>query len=255
MRKFNHVYITGDKHGDFRNLQSVCKELNTTRNDLMIILGDTGINYYGPRESKDFFRRQFIASQPITLLCIRGNHEQRPERYGTYKLVDQDIGDKIYMDEHFPNIWFAQDGGIYDINDSHYLTIGGAYSIDKDYRLARGWMWFPNEQLDSAEKTTIYQKIMKNGPTFDHILTHTAPLSQEPTWLFLNGIDQSKVDKSMEEYLEEIAQTVKAKDWWFGHYHGDDNWTDEQRFYHLVYHSIYEINPENNMSFKGYWRT
>lgn len=223
----------------------------------MIILGDTGINYYGPKESKDFFRRQFIAEQNITLFCIRGNHERRPENYGTYKLVDKGIGDMVYIDENFPNIWFAQDGGIYNFNGQRYLTIGGAYSVDKEYRLSRGYMWFPDEQLTTKEWFNVIQKIATEGRYFDHILTHTAPLSQEPTWLFLDGIDQDKVDKTMEKHLEAISQMAHTLYWWFGHYHGDKVWFDDEngRNYALLYHSIYEIKDHRQATYVGEWRT
>lgn len=41
------IYITGDTHRDFNRIKEFCKKLNTTKDDIMIILGDAGINYYG----------------------------------------------------------------------------------------------------------------------------------------------------------------------------------------------------------------
>ena len=40
------IYITGDKHGDFSEVYAFCYKNKTTRDDLMIVLGDAGINYY-----------------------------------------------------------------------------------------------------------------------------------------------------------------------------------------------------------------
>lgn len=50
-------YITGDKHGNYFNLDfdlvSFCNKLNTTKDDVLIILGDAGINYYvNPSDEK-----------------------------------------------------------------------------------------------------------------------------------------------------------------------------------------------------------
>lgn len=42
------IYITGDTHGDFRNVARFCKKMQTSKKDVLIILGDAGINYYGP---------------------------------------------------------------------------------------------------------------------------------------------------------------------------------------------------------------
>ena len=40
------IYITGDTHGDFTRIDFFCKKMNTTKQDIIIILGDAGINYY-----------------------------------------------------------------------------------------------------------------------------------------------------------------------------------------------------------------
>ena len=40
------IYITGDKHGDFYDIYSFCNKYKTSTKDIMIILGDSGINYY-----------------------------------------------------------------------------------------------------------------------------------------------------------------------------------------------------------------
>lgn len=42
------VYLTGDTHGQFKNFENIrkfCKEHNTTIEDVLIILGDAGINF------------------------------------------------------------------------------------------------------------------------------------------------------------------------------------------------------------------
>ena len=46
------VFITGDTHGDFNNIAKFCKKNETTTDDVMIILGDAGINYY--LDSRDY---------------------------------------------------------------------------------------------------------------------------------------------------------------------------------------------------------
>ena len=70
------VYLTGDTHGHFERIECFCKDNETTPYDLLIILGDAGINYYGGHWDKKL--KQYIASMPITLLCINVNHEFRP---------------------------------------------------------------------------------------------------------------------------------------------------------------------------------
>ena len=69
-------YITGDTHRDFERIILFCLENKTTRDDVLIILGDAGINYYGG--IKDWYIKHYLNKLPITLFCIQGNHEQRP---------------------------------------------------------------------------------------------------------------------------------------------------------------------------------
>ena len=40
------IYLTGDTHGNFDRIRRFCELNNTTKDDVLIILGDAGINYY-----------------------------------------------------------------------------------------------------------------------------------------------------------------------------------------------------------------
>lgn len=60
------IYITGDTHGDFRNVERFCKKMQTSKDDVLIILGDAGINYYGPEQDKR--KKKYLESLPITIL-------------------------------------------------------------------------------------------------------------------------------------------------------------------------------------------
>lgn len=39
-------YLTGDTHGRFERIAQFCEKMNTTKDDVLIILGDAGINFY-----------------------------------------------------------------------------------------------------------------------------------------------------------------------------------------------------------------
>ena len=151
---------------------------------------------------------------------MRGNHEARPQDVPDMKAVyDEDVDGEVYMQEKWPNIRYFKDYGIYYINNYKVGVIGGAYSVDKWYRLERGFGWFENEQLDTVERT--FARAMFKGKNIDLMLTHTAPITLEPTDLFLGFIDQSKVDKTMENFLQRIRDDTKVGVWCFGHYHAD----------------------------------
>ncbi len=77
------IYITGDKHTDFRNVSFLCRINETTLDDVLIVLGDAGINYFA--NEKDNLLKDSLKNYPITFFCIHGNHEERPENIKTYK--------------------------------------------------------------------------------------------------------------------------------------------------------------------------
>lgn len=212
------IYITGDKHGDFREIFYFCYENKTTLDDIMIILGDAGINYYA--NEKDHILKNSLLQYPITFFCIHGNHEERPENIKTYKIKRFHDG-IVYYEEDYPNILFAKDGEIYNFNNHKVLVIGGAYSVDKYFRLERGYNWYESEQPNEETKEFVISKLKSMDNKVDIILSHTCPYKYLPREMFLEGIDQSTVDNSTEYFLDEIEQITDYKIWYCGHYHTD----------------------------------
>lgn len=213
--------ITGDTHGAVsERLENIIFENTNSnpRDTAVIILGDVGFNYYS--DKRDWGLKRRASEYGFTLYCLRGNHEMRPSDVEGMKLVyDGDVKGEVYIEKEFPLIRYFVDGGEYEINGYKVLTIGGAYSVDKFYRLARGFHWFENEQLSDEEFEAIHKKVF--GKTYDLVFTHAAPSSYEPTDLFLYSIDQTKVDKSTPIWLEKIKNDITCGIWCFGHYHAD----------------------------------
>lgn len=232
-----HLIFTGDTHGGMAtisridNIQRNMPEYNPEET-MIVILGDAGLNFWLNKTDKKY--KKLLNSMNYHIYCVRGNHEQRPELIEGMALVnDENVNNIVYMEEAFPNIRYFVDGKIYNLLGYKCLVVGGAYSIDKWYRLARAGYskdeaetadpkkcgWFKDECLTSAEMAAIMEEV--KGESVDFILSHTCPLSWEPTDLFLNGINQSTVDKSMEVWFDELKDSIQWKYWLFGHYHAD----------------------------------
>lgn len=204
------IYITGDTHREFYRLHNIEKN----KNNMLIILGDTGINYY--LDERDKTLKEQLNSYNIKLFCVQGNHEERPENISTYKEIDM-FGGKVFIEEAYPNLIFAKNGELYDIDNKKVLVIGGAYSVDKNYRIIYRYHWFKDEQLSKEEVDNILNKY--KGQHIDIVLSHTCPLKYEPTEVFMKGIDQSNVDKSMEKFLDKVEESIDYDKWYCGHYH------------------------------------
>lgn len=125
----------------------------------------------------------------------------------------------MWYEEQYPSLLFAKDGDIYSIDEIRYLVIGGAYSVDKYYRLARGYGWWEDEQ--PSEKIKAYVDRQVDGSGYDVILSHTCPMKYEPVEMFISQVDQSTVDASTEEWLDRIEDRAQYKAWFCGHWHTD----------------------------------
>lgn len=218
-KSFKNIYITGDTHGAFGSLINLTRILGITKDDLLIILGDVGANI--TNDEGDIYRKMQLAKIPATILCIQGNHEMRPTHPGIaweYQKCKWH-GGNIWVEQEFPKILFAEDGDRYEINDHSFFVIGGAYSVDKEYRLTVGAPWFSDEQPDDEIKKRVMDQLKKDDYKEDIILTHTCPMSMRPVDRFMSGIEQSKVDTSTEEFLESVSRITKYNKWYCGHWH------------------------------------
>lgn len=227
------IYITGDCHGDFRAIEYFVRQQQTTKDDVLIILGDAGINYFVyPKVSgyvEDYLctsLKEKLARLPLTLFCVHGNHEARPEAFSDYHERNFH-GGTVYCQEKYPNLLFAKDGEIFNFEGRQYIVIGGAYSIDKKeriYQYTRGnifYLWFPDEQPSEETKKTVEAKLDSMNWKIDGILSHTCAYSNRPLELFLSHADVSDIDTSTEEWLETIKKRTEYGHWYFGHFHGD----------------------------------
>ena len=210
------TYLTGDTHGNFLRVDTFCRAMETTKSDTMIILGDAGFNY--SLNDRDTRAKEYASAIPVKFFCIHGNHEARPQRIPSY-IEGEYCGGKILYEEAFPNILFAVDGEVYNFDGYKCIVIGGAYSVDKHYRLAHGWHWWPDEQPDEEIKAVVEARLAALHWNIDIVLTHTCPRKYEPTEVFLSGLDQSSVDKSTEDWLDGIEDRLNYKKWYCGHYH------------------------------------
>lgn len=228
------VYLTADCHGEFGHILKFYQKHKLTDKDTIVILGDSGINYFP--NNNDY--KNILLDMSCKIFCIHGNHEYRANKLPQYKRARY-FGGEVYQEYNYPNILFAKDGEIYDIENNKCMVIGGAYSVDKYYRLARGYSWHEDEQPDENIKNYCLRQLDKIDWKIDYMFTHTCPFNYEPKEWFLNGLDQSTVDTSTESWLQKIHDRLGFKIWYCGHFHGHKY--DELGKIRFVYHDFVEL--------------
>ena len=223
------IYYTGDIHGQKYEIEHFCKRFKPTSEDTIVILGDVGANYC--QDERDAELKEALNKVKPTILCIHGNHEIRPWNIPTYKEKEWN-GGTVWYEEEYPSVLFAKDGEIFDIEGLRHIVIGGAYSVDKFYRISRGYEWWEDEQPSEEIKRRVEHQLKDNK--VDVILSHTCPFKYEPVEVFLPGIDQSTVDASTEHWLDEIEESTDYLAWFCGHWHINKRIDD----IHFLYHNF-----------------
>lgn len=229
-------YITGDKHRNFKKVIRFCQDMNTRRKDVLIVLGDSGFNYY--EDERDDKLKAEAAKLNITLFCLHGNKENRPQNIGTYGIRNF-CGGKVYYEPKYPNIYFAIDGEIYNFENHEYLVVGGAHSVDKQKCLEKKLPYWEDEMPNDETKQKVEAKLKSCQYKIYGMLTHTCPIAYLPTEMFMSTRQNARIkrkprvmkkskklfkpdiDRSTEEWLGEIEGKLDYSVWFCGHYHID----------------------------------
>lgn len=245
----NKIYLCGDIHQEITPIYDFVNRLkerniNLDKTDTIIFLGDFCANYFCNGNLKEEEFKYDINNIGCRILVLRGNHEERinnmilkyPYKYLSNKLESHEYeylvpNDKwyaiktvtnirYYYEKNYPNIWYLPDEPCaFNLNGYFIFSLPGAYSIDKYYRLAVGQRWFKDEQLTQEEMAAVRGQPWDKIQFFDLIISHTCPISFEPTDLFYPNVDQNAVDKTMERFLEEVRQSASYSAWCWGHFH------------------------------------
>lgn len=225
----SRIFITGDKHGEYYDLSKKLLAANATSKDVCIILGDHGTLYYDDAGSDR--KKAMLAMNLPTFICLRGNHDRRPDCAAfNHRLVALDTpmyAGEFYIDDKRPTILYTKEYGWYRFGTKQVFVIGGAYSVDKYHRFDKQkagfstYYWFSDEQLFPRERNEAERMLIAEHDDEFYLMTHTAPRKYLPTEKFLSCIDQTKVDQTMEKWMDKLESSLPYTKWYAGHYHAD----------------------------------
>ena len=73
------IYFTGDIHGAVDGIADFVNKIHPTMEDVIVLLGDVGANYYKGR--RDNLVKSFLNYAGTVFLCVHGNHEMRSHEH------------------------------------------------------------------------------------------------------------------------------------------------------------------------------
>ena len=216
------IHVTGDIHGAvFERFtpEAMPGEDRWGAEDKLIVLGDFGLVFYPDGEQFRYERLleqkklEYLEAKPYEILFIDGNHENfdrlfaettEEERYGgTVRRVGR-------------NVFWLQRGQIYTIEGRTFFCMGGAYSIDKDFR-KEGISWWARESPTEKEMENASENLIAAGRKADYILTHNCP----QVFIQLMGYVANPNDIALTSFFNWIWYEIEFGHWYFGHWHID----------------------------------
>lgn len=176
----------GDVHSEFEGYMSL---LNCPYS---IQLGDFGLGF-----GRDAYLK--FKKGKVRHFFIRGNHDN-PKICRTY-----------------PN--FIPDGSFFKdfagIKDLRLFALGGALSIDREYRI-EGLTWFPDEEASILDLYRIIDLYNEHNPRV--VVSHDCP-SQVLGQFTKNIRDNPKYQSKTRQALTHMFESRQPELWVFGHYH------------------------------------
>lgn len=227
----SRIFITGDTHGDIdwgklNNRQfPVGKTL--TRDDYVIVCGDWG-GVWG--DGTDRYVQKWWKDKPYTLLFVDGNHEN----FEKLNEFPTEIWNGGRIHRIAENIIHLMRGQVFEIDGIKFYVMGGAASIDKQWRIPY-ISWWPEEIPSMSEEAEGFRNLEKNGNSVDVILTHDGPASV--VRMMMEEFGKEFCSDGLSRGFDNLAEAIKFKHWFFGHYHIDKTISK----YTCCYKKVYEL--------------
>lgn len=225
------VYLTGDTHIPINADKLDFPEQEfMTREDYIIVLGDFGLLWRWDETFEHYLA--WLKQKPYMLLWLDGNHENH-EWIQSIPEAKWHGGNVHFIAD---NIIHLMRGQIFDLEGKSFFVMGGAFSIDRDFR-AEGETWWEDEVPSRAQVEQGLKNIDAHhakGRMIDYVLTHTCPQRLVKPMFHVRPI----ADETC-RYLSEVEAKVEAEmtGWYFGHWHED---LDRGK-YHCLYDRVLRL--------------
>ena len=179
------ILVVGDVHAEFGVLNTL---INKKKPTIVLQCGDFG---YWP-DIKAYPK----VPDACKLYWCDGNHEH------FWSLKERK------SDEVWPNVFYMKRGSTLTLPDGRtVLFLGGAKSIDKEYR-TYGQDWFEEEEISMNDITQI-----DRNQKIDIIISHTCPVE------FMKYTEDGRVNDWSRKALSHVRQMFNPLLWYFGHWH------------------------------------
>lgn len=199
--------VAGDWHGDQGWATTVIRSANREGANVIIHVGDFALDWPGNKRGRyeDRLNRQ-LAALNIVLIVSGGNHDNWET------LAKLPVGPEGLATVR-SHIWVIPRGGRTQIRGLAVGALGGAFSIDREYR-TEGKDWWSNE-----EPTPIEAESLMRGGRLDILICHDAPAGVPVvSEMALKSDLKSKAEKTR-SLLSQVVDALAPAQVFCGHWH------------------------------------
>lgn len=216
MKEKDKIILIGDIHGEYGRLRYDINRMH--ENAYIIQVGDFGIGFYKPNyyQSELKLVQQVLERTNCELFAIRGNHDDPEYFKETNNPFD------------FKNITLLKDYSELNLLDKNILLVGGAVSIDREWRIAKN----KKQQSQGDDRRCWWaDEVFAYNDNFDYkkydiVVTHTRPANCgsfkgfDNIKGFFDGDDTLKEELIQESQdVEYLWNKTKPQHWYYGHFH------------------------------------
>lgn len=213
------IYFLSDVHED-KNFKGLKNYLDVaTENDLLIILGDVGLNFQNTPENHSFTK--WFLSLEKNIAFIEGNHEN----FTYLDSFPMETWNGETVNRLNNNIVRLRRGNVYDVDGIKFFAFGGCKSSSK---WKEQGLWFDGEEPTEDELCFAKENLKKYNNHVDYVLTHKYEI-----------LGQGTNSQLLLDLCEYIDKNVVYKKWISGHWHKQEVY-DQKHVY--VYDNLISIN-------------
>lgn len=196
------VLLAGDTHGNLSHVRSLIDVAGREGCDRIVQVGDFG---YWPHMEPFHERVDGLASAAgIEFYWLDGNHEN-------FDALEAAVDfDATYPQPMGESLWYLPRGSTWTWDDCRFMALGGAYSIDKQWR-TEGISWWREEEILYAEAMHAIE-----GGKAVAMLTHDLPWGVELAWDRKLQFPEATPNRKM---VREVVDEVRPKWLFHGHMH------------------------------------
>ncbi len=198
------ILVCGDWHGSHEAARYASKRALKEGCSTIVQVGDFG---FWPHTSPDFVE---VVSRnlKVPMVWVDGNHENFDVLFSTdwpksargfWKIAD--------------NVYYAPRGHRWEWDGVRFLSLGGGYSIDKEWRLSQG----PEGMYWWRQETITQKNVYDCGHApVDVMITHDMPAGTD---LGISLTHNSREDQWNRKAVRAVVDAVKPGLLYHGHYH------------------------------------